>query len=272
MIEKNIYENYSIDFKENYTLNKESYCFIFNENRQLYLTEDKEIPIFNQMQLKEFDPDFTLFIGKFNDYDVVVANTSCENNFHTLFELYEISHDNYQIASRAVLIRDWYKTHKYCGNCGSRNVLDKKDMMLICPQCGQMHYPRISPAIIVAINNDGKLLMAKHSYHKTNSYSIIAGFVEPGESIEEAVYREVLEEVGIKIKNLQYQRSQSWPFPNSLMLGFTADYDNGEISVDGDEIIDAKWFKPEEIDMLSSDISISSWLIKNFIKTHTGDK
>lgn len=272
MIEQNIYENYSIDFKENYTDSDESYCFIFNDNRQIYLTDDNEIPILSQTQLKEFNPEFCLFIGKFKDKNVIVANTSVEKNFHTLFELYEISHDNYQMASRAVLIRDWYKTHKYCGNCGSKTVVDKKDMMLICPECGQMHYPRISPAIIVAINNNGKLLMAKHSYHKTNRYSLIAGFVEPGESIEEAVYREVSEEVGIKIKNLQYQKSQSWPFPNSLMLGFTADYDSGEISVDGDEIIHAKWFKPEEIDILLSDISISSWLINNFIETHTGDK
>ena len=144
-------------------------------------------------------------------------------------------------------------------------------MMLICPKCGQMHYPRIAPAIIVAINNDGKLLMAKHSYHNTSQYSLLAGFVEPGENIEEAVKREINEEVGIKIKNLQYVKSQSWPFPNSLMLGFTADYDCGEIVVDGDEIIDAKWFKPEEIKMPPSDISISSWLINKYIKTHEGD-
>lgn len=272
MIEKNIYDNYSIDFAENYEVHSQTYCFIFNNNRELYLTEEKKIPIFNKDQLKKFDLEFTLYIGKFNDKEVVVANTNNGNNFHNLFELYEISHDEYQIASRAVLIRDWYKTHRYCGGCGTKTLLDKKDMMLICPECGQMHYPRIAPAIIVAINNNGTLLMAKHSYHKTSRYSLIAGFVEPGESIEEAVYREVSEEVGIKIKNLRYQKSQSWPFPNSLMLGFTADYDNGEIDVDGEEIIDAKWFKPEEIDILSSDISISSWLIQNFIETFIGDK
>lgn len=268
MIEKNIYENYSIDFAEDYTIKKETYCFIFNNSRELFLTEDKKIPLFNKNQLNEFDLEFTLFIGMFKDKEVIVANTSNGKDFHTLFELYENSHDEYQIASKAVLIRDWYKTHKFCGSCGTKTVLDKKDMMLICPNCGQMHYPRIAPAIIVAINNNGTLLMAKHSYHKTSNYSLIAGFVEPGESIEEAVHREVLEEVGIKIKNLHYQRSQSWPFPNSLMLGFTADYDSGEIEVDGEEIINAKWFKPEEIYIHSSDISISSWLIQNFIETN----
>jgi NAD+ diphosphatase len=219
------------------------------------------------------DLDFELYIGKFKDKYVFVANTlEASSNFHSLFDVYTINHEVYQIVTRAVLVRDWYLSHKYCGRCGTQTIVDEKDMMLKCPSCGQMHYPRIAPAIIVAINNNGKLLMAKHSYHKTSNYSILAGFVEPGESIEEAVKREVTEEVNLKIKNIQYVKSQSWPFPNSLMLGFTADFDSGEIKVDGDEIIDAKWFKPEEIDIPSSDISISSWLINNFIKTHSGDK
>ena len=139
--------------------------------------------------------------------------------------------------------------------------------MLKCPVCGQVHYPRIAPAIIVAIRKDDELLMAKHSYHDNIRYALIAGFVEPGESIEEAVHREVSEEVGIKIKNLKYMKSQSWPFPNSLMLGFTAEYESGDIKVDGDEILKAKWFKKEDIIRYASDISISDWLIQNFIDT-----
>jgi NAD+ diphosphatase len=172
------------------------------------------------------------------------------------------------MSARAVLVRDWYMSHRFCGRCGCRNVVDDKDMMMKCPECGQVHYSRISPAIIVAISNDDKLLMARHSYHKSINYALIAGFVEAGESIEEAVVREVHEEVGINIKNVKYMRSQSWPFPNSLMLGFTADYDSGEIKVDGDEILKAKWFTKDEIEMYDSDISISAWLIENFIRTH----
>ena len=169
------------------------------------------------------------------------------------------------MATRAVLVRDWYISHQYCGRCATKTLLDEKDMMLKCPECGQVHYPRIAPAIIVAIRNEGKLLMAKHSYHDNIRYALIAGFVEPGETIEEAVHREVLEEVGIKIKNLKYMKSQSWPFPNSLMLAFEAEYASGEIKVDGDEIVKAKWFKKDEIIRYSSDISISDWLIQNFI-------
>lgn len=137
--------------------------------------------------------------------------------------------------------------------------------MLKCPSCGQVHYPRIAPAIIVAIRKKNELLMAKHSYHDNIKYALIAGFVEPGESIEDAVHREVKEEVGIEIKNLKYLNSQSWPFPNSLMLGFEAEYDSGNIKVDGDEILKAKWFKKDEIIRYDSDISISDWLIQKFI-------
>lgn len=272
MIEEYFYENYSIDFKENYNTEKEAYYFIFNNKRELFLINNS-IALIKQNQIKDLKLDFQLYIGKYKQKDVIVSNTDIESeNFHNLFELYDISHEDYQMASRAVLVRDWYKSHQYCGACGTKTVIDKKDMMLICPKCGQMHYPRIAPAIIVAINNNDKLLMAKHSYHKTFNYALIAGFVEAGESIEEAVKREVKEEVGINIKNIKYVKSQPWPFPNSLMLGFTADYDSGEISVDGDEIIEAKWFKPDEIEKPSSTISISSWLINNYIKNHSGDK
>ena len=130
---------------------------------------------------------------------------------------------------------------------GTKTQLDEKDMMLKCPECGQVHYPRIAPAIIVAIRNGEELLMAKHSYHETIRYALIAGFVEPGETIEEAVHREVSEEVGINIKNLEYKKSQSWPFPNSLMLGFAAEYDSGDIKVDGDEILKQNGLKKKKL-------------------------
>ena len=141
-------------------------------------------------------------------------------------------------------------------------------MMMRCPKCGQVHYPRIAPAIIVAIRKDNKLLMAKHSYHNTDRYTLIAGFVEAGETIEEAVKREIAEEVGLEVKNINYLKSQSWPFPNSLMLAFEAEYESGEIAVDGDEIVDAKWFETSEIKKYPTDISISSWLIENFINNN----
>ena len=249
MIEKSVYEDYEIKFSDTYT-SDDAYYFIFNENRET--------------DISELNVNFSLFIGKYKDKDCFVVNSNFEKGFD-LREVYEFNKDLYLMGTKAVLVNDWYISHQFCGRCGAKTQIDEKDMMLKCPECGQMHYPRIAPAIIVAIRNEDKLLMAQHSYHETIRYALIAGFVEPGESIEEAVHREVSEEVGIKIKNLKYLKSQSWPFPNSLMLGFEAEYDSGDIKVDGDEIVKAKWFKKDEIIRYSSDISISDWLIQNFI-------
>ena len=261
MIEKSLYENYEISFNDNAMPKTDDYLFVFNNERELYLTEDNELP----KDLDEFEIDFCLLIGQYNGKDAFVVNVKGNESFYPLQEVYEFNHDLYHIAGKAVLVRDWYISHRFCGRCGTPTQLDEKDMMLKCPECGQNHYPRIAPAIIVAIRKGDELLMAKHSYHDNIRYALIAGFVEPGEAIEEAVHREVLEEVGVKIKNLKYQRSQSWPFPNSLMLAFTAEYDSGEIKVDGDEILKAKWFKKDEIIRYGSDISISDWLIQEFI-------
>ncbi len=261
MIEKSLYENYQIDFSETLTPEDGDYLFVFNENRELYLDSNNALA----ECLDDFEVNFALYIGEYNGKKAFVVNAEGDDEFYDLREVYEIDHDLYHIAGKAVLVNDWYISYRFCGRCGSKTQLDEKDMMLKCPNCGQVHYPRIAPAIIVAIRNGDKLLMAKHSYHDNIRYALIAGFVEPGETIEEAVHREVLEEVGVKIKNLKYKRSQSWPFPNSLMLGFTAEYDSGEIKVDGDEILKAKWFKKDEIIRYGSDISISDWLIQDFI-------
>ena len=264
MIEKSLYENYEINFDEEITPNSDDYLFVFNSARELYLDNEKRLPA----SLENYNVNFCFFIGVYKGKNAFVVNAESDEKFWDLREVYEFDHDLYHIAGKAVLVNDWYMSHRFCGRCGTPTQLDEKDMMLKCPQCGQNHYPRIAPAIIVAIRKDDELLMAKHSYHDNIHYALIAGFVEPGESIEEAVHREVLEEVGVKIKNLKYQRSQSWPFPNSLMLAFTAEYESGDIKVDCDEILKAKWFKKEEIIRYGSDISISDWLIQNFIDTN----
>ncbi|WP_295114396.1 NAD(+) diphosphatase [uncultured Methanobrevibacter sp.] len=260
MIEKSIYEDYQINFSDKITPTQNDYIFIFNNNRELFLDETKQLP----KNINDFQVNFCLYIGKYNSKDCFVAHADFEKGFD-LREVYEFDKDLYLMGGKAVLINDWYISHQFCGRCGTKTQIDEKDMMLKCPSCGQAHYPRIAPAIIVAIRKDEELLMAKHSYHDNIRYALIAGFVEPGECIEEAVHREVAEEVGINIKNLKYKRSQSWPFPNSLMLAFTAEYESGDIKVDGDEILKAKWFKKDEITRYESDISISDWLIQEFI-------
>ena len=263
MITNSLYDKYKIDFKEDYTTREHSYYFIFNENRELYLKKGN-VPNFKDEI--DFNINFQLYIGEYENKPCFVVNTKDDDgfSFYSLLDVYNLNKDLYLMGCRAVLINDWFKSHQFCGACGTKTIMDNKDMMLKCPNCGQVHYTRIAPAIIVAISKGNKLLMAKHSRHK-DTYSLIAGFVEAGESIEEAVHREVFEEVGLYIKNLEYVKSQSWPFPNSLMLAFTAEYDSGVINVDGEEIVDAKWFEKEDILEPELDISVFSYLIENFI-------
>jgi NAD+ diphosphatase len=129
-----------------------------------------------------------------------------------------------------------------------------------------MYYPKLSPSIIVLITKGEEVLLAKNANTRANFYSTLAGFVEPGESIEETVHREVMEEVGIKVKNLKYYNSQSWPFPNSLMLGFHAEYESGEIVIQEEEIADAQWFHYKNMPNKPAMISISGWLVDDYIK------
>ena len=129
-----------------------------------------------------------------------------------------------------------------------------------------MFYPRLSPSIIVCINKGEDILLAKNANARANFYSVLAGFVEPGESIEDTVHREVFEEVGLKVKNLKYFGSQSWPFPNSLMLGFHAEYDSGEIDIQEEELSDAQWFHFDALPNPPAMISISGWLNNDFIE------
>ncbi len=167
------------------------------------------------------------------------------------------------LAGRAVQLIEFELTSKFCGRCGAfTETLEDRGKK--CPRCNLLIYPRISPAIIVLVMKEDEMLLARSSHFRSDMYSIIAGFVEPGETLEHAVKREVMEEVGLKIKNIRYFASQPWPFPNSLMVGFIADYEDGEISVDGVEIIDAGWFRRNELPNVPGKTSISGHLIDWF--------
>jgi NAD+ diphosphatase len=148
------------------------------------------------------------------------------------------------IASRAFQVAEWARTHRYCGACGTATVRVPEEYCMKCPRCGLSAYPRISPAMMVLIKKGDSILLARNANFVAGRYSALAGFVEAGESLEATVHREVYEEVGLKVHDLKYFKSQSWPFPHSLMLAFTAEYLSGEIRVDGQEIVDARWFGP----------------------------
>ena len=169
------------------------------------------------------------------------------------------------LAGRAIQIVDWDRTHQYCGRCAAKMLDAPEERAKHCPVCGLSNYPRISPCIIVRVNRGQELLLARNPRWPPGRYSNVAGFVEPGETLEEAVQREVMEEVGIQIKNIRYFGSQPWPFPNSLMMGFTAEYAAGKIQVDAVEIEDAGWFSLNNLPLIPSKVSISGQLLEAFI-------
>lgn len=150
------------------------------------------------------------------------------------------------LLHRAVSLNHFFSTHQFCGKCGEKTVLADNEIASHCNACGNRTYPTISPSIIVAVRKGRKILLANHLRHKGTIYTTLAGFVEAGEPLENTVHREVFEETGIKVKNIRYFGSQPWAFPNSLMIGFLADYESGEISLQEEEIYDAKWFDCDE--------------------------
>jgi NAD+ diphosphatase len=171
------------------------------------------------------------------------------------------------LAGRAVQIVEWDRTHQYCGTCAEPTELSPGDRSRSCPKCKIPNYPRLAPAMIVAVEKDDQILLARSPHFPAGIMSVLAGFVEPGESAEDAVVREVFEETAIVVKDVEYFSSQAWPFPNSLMLGFRAKYDAGEIEVDGVEISEAAWFAADKMPTgFPGRVSISQWLIQDFLK------
>ena len=178
----------------------------------------------------------------------------------------QLGDELWAIAGRAVQIATWWRTHQFCGSCGKRNELRDMERALGCDACGTLAYPRLAPAVIVLIHRDERVLLARGRSFGAPMYSTLAGFVEPGESLEQCVAREVREEVGVEITDITYRASQAWPFPHSLMIGFTARWAGGEISIDESEIVDAQWFSIDELPNVPPPFAISRWLIDEHVQ------
>jgi NAD+ diphosphatase len=192
--------------------------------------------------------------------------------FEGLRQVYgRLDEDLFWLATRAVQIVDWDRTHQFCGRCGAPMEAKATERAKLCPRCGLHHFPRLAPAIIVLVERGHTLLLARSRHFTKGMYSVIAGFVEPGETLEEAVIREVREEVGISIRDIKYFGSQPWPFPHSLMVGFTAAYEGGEIVLDDPEIEDAGWFTRDNLPPLPGKISIARKLIDGFLEKQRND-
>ena len=214
-----------------------------------------------------------LYVGDFSDMDCgawMLDNDSVwQNPSDTEFvelrqAMYVMDKMSVNAVARARELLVWRSKRNYCGVCGAELVDNESDISRICPDCRNSFYPVLAPAVITAVCREDKLLLAHNARFKEKLYGLVAGFVEAGENLENAVAREVREEVGIEVKNIRYFSSQVWPFPNSLMVGFFAEYASGEICVDGREITDAGWFSVEEFPEIPRHGSIARSLIDAF--------
>jgi NAD+ diphosphatase len=191
--------------------------------------------------------------------------------FQDLRGLWDSDEAFFSVAGRAKQIVEWNRTHRFCGRCGTETEFGSEPLAKKCPRCGMAFYPRLSPAAIMLVRRDDELLLARSPHFPPGMYSALAGFVEPGESIEETIRREVREEVGVELGNIRYFGSQPWPFPNSLMIGFIVDYAGGELKIgQPEEIEDAGWYSLDRLPKLPPGVSIARAMIDQFVAEHDG--
>ena len=250
-----------------------AFWFFFQKQRLLVIQEGENprIPKTPDLKKTNLSAEGQHFFGMLNGQPCYVAELGSDEAIPEPFSAMELRQvfrcfetDGVQAAGLAGHLLAWHRNHQYCSRCGKPNEDKEGERAKICPECGLINYPRLSPAIIVSVVRDGKILLAHSTRFPENFYSVLAGFVEPGETLEACVRREVFEEVGISVKNISYFGSQPWPFPDSLMMGFTAEYAGGEIKEDGVEISHADWFPPDRLPRIPPRISIARKLIDGF--------
>lgn len=250
--------------------------FLFKEDKLMVVVEDGRISIPNKKIIEEINPELIHLqcLGAFDGINCYCAEIDklLDESTYDFVDLRtyskQVDHDNFLVSAKALLLLNFVRDNQRCGICGYPMMMKQggNDRAIICTNCEHMVWPKTAPAIIVAVTKGDKLLLAHNSMFPEGMYSVLAGFVEMGETFEQCVKREVFEETGIKVQNIKYFGSQPWPFPNSMMIGFTAEYLDGEIEVDDDEIVDAKWFSKEEVpSKYRKSVSISSELIEWFM-------
>jgi NAD+ diphosphatase len=243
--------------------------FVLHQGRLLLRGPELALPDEQALRRLGLDPAAALPLGLWEGRSCRVllvpgaAAPLAGHDWHGLRSLFGVKDDAFVgIAGRASQLAEWHRTHRYCGVCATAMRGMAGERAFKCPSCGFTAYPRISPAMMVLIRKGDAVLLARHAQSPYQRFTALAGFLEAGESVEEAVHREVYEEVGLRVHNLQYFGSQSWPFPHSLMIAFTADYLDGEIRVDETEIAEARWFGPGDgFPEIPPGVSIASALI-----------
>mgnify|MGYP005724130685 FL=1 len=260
--------------------NNNNLFIIFKDRKVLYDLDQKTF-LFNSSYLKFENYSFELIgIGKKDGMNIYSVDIS---DHHFLFEEqgylsiveYEIRHlfsmlSPYDISvlGRANQLMHWIKSNKHCGYCGSIKTFSESEEALFCKCNNTMIYPTISPCVLALIYKENKILLARNALFPVGLFSALAGFIEVSETAEECVQREVFEEVSLKVKNVKYFGSQSWPFPSQLMLAYVCEYESGEINVDGKEIVEADWYDMDNLPNTPPNSTLSGTLINSYVSDH----
>ena len=264
------------EFRNKKATNKKSFALHFEYNKVMLikdaLTGEIRLPRFED--LEEDDEDIyekSYYVNAVDDEEFYLVDDMQVPEFGGFYmegmQVLRKFSPQYQAfaAISASQVYRWMKSRKYCGYCGTVTEKSNTERALICPKCKNIEYPKISPAIIVAIRDGNRLLLTKNAKGTYKFYALVAGFVEVGESLEDAVRREVMEEVGLKVKNIQSYKSQPWSFSDSLMLAFIADLDGDDkITIQEEELSEARWFEREDVPVLPYHISVGHELIQKF--------
>ncbi len=269
---------FSNQFLSNTDFGDEDYILHYSDNKVLLKTVGDELAIPRRNEFPELsDQTKSTFLFTLNDTPCFLIRDplSSENSDFVFKELSFFRHTAQQeiawISMAGFHLRNWYIQNRYCGICGTATQEKTSERALICPHCQNTVYPRIAPAIIVAIVSGNKILLARNSSFPGSWYSLIAGYVDVGESLEETVRREVKEEVGLEVTNIRYYKSQPWPLSGSMMIGFVAEADESQpIVVDENEIAEAAWFTRGHLPPHSLNLSIAGEMIERFDKGELG--
>jgi NAD+ diphosphatase len=256
-----------------------AYWLAFSSGRMLTGTHDGKptIPFLSGLPDLGMSPVRTQYLGTLEGkacYSAELAPDAAAPDGFALRDMRSLygalDEDLYLLAGRALQIVAWDQSHQFCGRCGHPTEYLPAERGKKCPICGFVSFPRLSPATITAVLKGDQILLTHYAVSRSNMFTIIAGFVEPGETLEECVRREVAEEAGVQVKNVRYFSSQPWPFPNSLMIGFLADYECGEPRADGVEIASAAWFSADNMPEVPPKMSIAREIIDWFVSQHSG--
>ena len=249
---------------------------IILKNQEFLTSKNSDFLIFEEADLKwsEMEMVNKQFIGYLNDkpcYILEIAEDSKLDNDFILTPLRNllgrIPDSLFTICSRSLQLSEWRRNNQFCGVCGTKMRMHETERAMFCECNNILVYPRISPCIIVLVTKGEELLLAHNKNFPGTFYSTLAGFIEAGESAESAIHREIFEEVKVRVQNIKYFGSQSWPFPSQLMLGYHAEYLEGEITPDGEEIDLADWFHYKDLpNVPTANISISGQLIESYLE------